>query len=277
MRLQLAATWDGEYWPTGVIYLSPKLDGVRAVVRGGQVYSRTGKLIPSQQVQDLWGHPRFDGYDGELIAGDPTAPDAYRRTVSRVMSRDKGDDEMAFHVFDRVDSGLWSERMCSIPQELVEVPQTRVYSPDEAVSHMEILVDQGFEGAMLRDADTPYKHGRSTLREFSLVKVKKFHDMEATVIGVEPLLHNANDPTTNALGYTERSSHKENKIAQPMLGALVVEANGTQFKVGTGFTEAQRIAFWKEDLIGRIATIKYFPSGGKARPRFPVFLRWRQD
>lgn len=61
---------------------SAKLDGVRAIVRGGVVFSRSNKPIPNQFVQDKFKH--LEHYDGELIYGDPTAKDCYRRTVSAV-------------------------------------------------------------------------------------------------------------------------------------------------------------------------------------------------
>ena len=41
-----------------------------------------------------------EGLDGELIVGDPIAPDAYRQTVSVVMSDDKPADGVRFYMFD---------------------------------------------------------------------------------------------------------------------------------------------------------------------------------
>lgn len=50
---------------------SAKLDGVRAVVRDGVVYSRSNKPIPNAYVQQKFS--RFEHFDGELIVGDPTS------------------------------------------------------------------------------------------------------------------------------------------------------------------------------------------------------------
>ena len=67
---------------------SQKLDGVRATMQKNCLLSRTLKPIPNANVQELFnGLP--DGIDGELVVGDPLAPDAYRKTVSLVMSDDK--------------------------------------------------------------------------------------------------------------------------------------------------------------------------------------------
>src|SRR3546814_1701681 len=85
------------------VFSSPKLDGVRAIVRSGRVLSRNLLEIPCPTVQELFGDPRFNGFDGELIVGSPVAPDAFRRTSSLVMSHDPVDTRLApivFHVFD---------------------------------------------------------------------------------------------------------------------------------------------------------------------------------
>jgi DNA ligase-1 len=44
------------------LWLSPKLDGIRALVINGVVMSRSLKPIPNQHVQSLFGH--LEGYDG---------------------------------------------------------------------------------------------------------------------------------------------------------------------------------------------------------------------
>jgi DNA ligase-1 len=51
----------------------------------------------------------------------------------------------------------------------------------------------------------------------------------------------------------------------------------TFFSIGTGFTLAQREALWqaREDLLGRIVSYKYFPSGSKEKPRHPIFVSFR--
>ena len=82
------------------MYLSPKLDGVRAIVKDGVVYSRSGKPIPNKNVQRMYKH--YHGYDGELIYGNSTDANVYNKTVSAVMTEDG--PEVDFHVFDYWDS-----------------------------------------------------------------------------------------------------------------------------------------------------------------------------
>ena len=78
---------------------SAKLDGVRAVVRDGVVYSRSNKPIPNAYVQQKFS--RFEHFDGELIVGDPTSKTCYRDTISGVMSFE-GKPEVRFFVFDHI-------------------------------------------------------------------------------------------------------------------------------------------------------------------------------
>ena len=52
---------------------------------------------------------------------------------------------------------------------------------------------------------------------------------------------------------------------------------GVEFSIGSGFTEEQRREIWnkKVELIGSIVKYKYFEVGVKDKPRFPIFLAFR--
>ena len=98
------------------------------------------------------------------------------------------------------------------------------------------------------------------------------------MVGFEERVHNGNEATVNALGHTERSSHKENKVGRGDLGALVCQtAEGLVFNVGTGFDDNLRREIWnnREQHLGRLAKVKHFQVGAKDSPRFPVFQGFR--
>lgn len=266
---------------------SPKLDGVRAIVLDGVVMSRSLKPIPNMHVQKLYKNLP-NGLDGELIAGDPCAPDAYRKTVSMVMSDDKPIDGLIYHVFDLQGSRQFEDRHRTVQyiQRTTTVPQVlavehTLITDLDILLHLEAAyVAAGYEGVMLRSIEGPYKFGRSTRKEGYLLKLKRFADSEAEVLGVVELMHNGNEAKTNALGRTERSSHKAGKTGLGTLGALKVKdvTTGVEFEIGTGFSAAERLAIWTlgtGGVIGKLAKYKYFPSGSKDKPRFPVFLGWR--
>ena len=137
---------------------------------------------------------------------------------------------------------------------------------------------RGFEGLMVRSLSGPYKFGRSTANEGYLLKVKRFEDAEAKVIGFEERMHNANEATTDFLGHTQRSSHKENMVPMDTLGALVCELpDGQVFRIGTGFDDLTRLEIWRNRsrYLGHLTKYKYTEIGAKDLPRFPVFIGWR--
>ena len=131
----------------------------------------------------------------------------------------------------------------------------------------------------MRRLSSPYKFGRSTLKEGYLLKVKKWEDSEARIVGYENLQTNLNEAVIDERGYTKRSSAKEGKVDTESLGALFVKdlQTGVEFKVGSGFTQDERERMWadQDNLIGKIITYKYFPVGVKDKPRFPIFKGFR--
>ena len=134
---------------------------------------------------------------------------------------------------------------------------------------------------MIRDISGLYKFGRSTAKEGILGKVKRFADAEAEIVGIEELHRNGNAAEINALGHTERSTAAAGLVPAGTLGALIVRAEGfaESFKIGTGYTAAQRDSLWADraSLPGRLVKFKHQPAGAKDAPRFPVFLGFRLD
>lgn len=265
---------------------SAKLDGVRAVVRDGVVFSRSNKPIPNKFVQAAFAH--LEHFDGELIVGDPRSKTCYRDTVSHVMSQDKEDYDLRFYVFDHIKNltDRYQNRFVFVKPKVKLNNTAAVVHPQHVVTCLQTLLtleekmlDEGYEGLILRDPDSPYKLGRSTMKEGYLLKLKRFVDAEFEVIGFEERMKNNNEKITNELGRGARSSHKENKEGRGDLGALVVRgADGTIFNVGTGFDDADRALIWSDQAayLGRQAKVKYFAIGMKDAPRHPVFLGWRQ-
>jgi DNA ligase-1 len=266
------------------MFLSPKLDGVRAMVVDGQLRTRSLKPVANLYTQAKFSLPQLTGLDGELIVGEPNHPDVYRTTNSAV-STITGEPRVVFHVFDffGVNEG-YADRKVRVHQhqwpDVAIVPQHIVYDLEQVSSFEAKYIKQGYEGVMLRSYDSPYKQGRSTANEQYLLKVKRFKDSDAEILTMEELMHNANEAKQNELGYTERSSHKENMVGTGRMGALVVRDihSGVEFKIGTGFYDAERQDMWnrKVELWGKIVKYKFQPAGVKDKPRFPVFLGMRQ-
>jgi len=292
MKPMLSAKTDGTNLRFPLL-VSPKLDGIRALIIKGKVYSRKLKLIPNAHVQRLLGHTELNGLDGELIVGSPTSPTAYRDTMSAVMSRD-GEPDVTFWVFDdfinykdtpfherlkMAQKRVHEIRRCHVTSNIKLVPHTAIGTENGLEGMEEMYLYDGYEGIMLRDPYGLYKEGRSTLKEGWLLKLKRFEDSEAEIMGWEEHQHNANEATVGELGQTKRSSHKANKHGTGKLGALCVRdvVSEVEFNIGTGFTDAERQELWarKDKLYGLIVKYRFFPSGSKDKPRFPTFVGFR--
>lgn len=266
----------------GYLYGSPKLDGIRATVQNGVVYSRSLKPIKSKFVQDELGHGVLEGVDGELIVGSPTAHDVYRQTTSGIMAADKTPD-FTFYVFDNclTQNLPFSQRnqltLNYMSPRLKILEQHPLRTMEEINIYEQHCLDLGYEGIILKRPDGKYKHGRSTAKQGILLKVKRFTDGEAEIIGMEELMHNGNEKTTNELGRSQRSSHQENKVGLGSMGALICRdlVTGIEFNIGTGFDAATRQHFWDVDYINQIVKYKSFDIGVKDKPRHPVFLGMR--
>jgi DNA ligase 1 len=245
--LLLAECWDGVADPAGWL-LSEKLDGVRAYWDGMQFLSRLGNLFHAPG----WFQERLPTVplDGELWMGRK----AFQRTVSVVRRQEGGDGwrEVCFLVFDApAASGGFEERLDFVRRCLDKHRPNYARRHDHivcgGVRHLNEELNRvtalGGEGLMLRQPGSLYEAGRSR----TLLKVKRWQDAEALVVGHE-------------LG---AGRHKGR------LGALLVEtAEGLRFAVGTGFSDKQRE---EPPSIGATITFRYQELSDRGVPRFPVF------
>jgi DNA ligase-1 len=257
------------------VYVTPKYDGIRCVIRGGQALSRQLKPIPNRHVQKmLKGCP--DNLDGELICHGKT----FNQIQSEIM-REDGDPEFSFYVFDIIDTKApYLDRMekledMELPAVCNKVIPSEINNEEELLeAEREAVEEFDFEGLMIRTGDGPYKYGRSTSKQGYLCKLKRFTDAEAVIIGYDELMHNNNEQTIDALGYAKRSHKKEGMVPAGTLGAFIVRDGEKTFKVATGMTAADRQEYWnnREEMIGKVVKYKYQESGAKDLPRFPTFL-----
>lgn len=274
----------------GMLYVSPKLDGIRATVTPNGLVSRSLKPIRNTMVNEQFNRNKYLGFDGELITGDPRDPLVFNKTTSNVMSKDKT-EPTAFYVFDNYMYGLNSygdriERIKDVirgTNDIILVEYNVVTSIEQLLEYEEKYLDDGFEGLIIRRAGSPYKYGRSTANEGGLGKFKRFVDSEAIIIGIEPLYHNENVAFKDELGNTARSSSKDHLIPMDTMGALHIRDihNGLELKLGTGFSADERKWFWnnRDDLNKLIIKYSYFTVGMKNLPRHPSYkgIRDKED
>jgi DNA ligase-1 len=270
------------------VLASPKLDGIRVIIKNGKVLTRSLKPVPNRYVQSVLGCNELNGMDGEIIVGEPTNNHVFRQTTSAIRKED-GYPSFHFFVFDNFllegsfktryeqlinsQSEFFTQRRATILRHIL------LTNEKELIKYEDDCLRNGFEGVMVRSIDGNYKQGRSTLKEGILLKLKRFQHSEAKIIGFVERLHNANEAKENALGLTERSSHQENKIGKGDLGALIVRCleTGLEFNIGTGFTDEERLKIWKDKdtLLGEIIKYKFMDYGEYEVPRFPVYEGFR--
>jgi len=274
-------------------YVSVKLDGIRAVVLDGVVYSRSMKPIRSKVVQAMFGKQEYNGFDGELLYGDWNAPNVFNLTTQAVMSENLKEglskENITFAVFDdALGKGDFDQRLLSLEIEsnqylnypsIVFLKQTYVQNEQELLTIEKEVLEDGYEGLIVKLPNSPYKQGRSTAKEGYTGKLKRFSQKEARVIGFEEKMHNTNAKTTNELGYSERSMSKDGMEPAGTLGALVCEVDGITFTCGSGFDDATRQEVWdnRDKYFGKLITFKYFEIGMKDSFRFPIFLGFRDE
>lgn len=273
------------------VLATPKIDGIRCLKINGQALSRSFKPIPNKHIRTWIELNCPDGFDGEILCGN-----GFNDVQSMVMSHE-GTPEFTYLVFDYVNESLlkpYSSRM----EDLVNVfhkELTPVFpryvslllpevanNLEELYAIMEKHLAQGHEGTMIRDPGSPYKCGRSSLKEGYLIAIKSFVDDEAEVIGFQEQMHNANEQEEDAFGNSERSSKKENMIPMNTLGAFLVRhKDGTEFKIGTGvgLTKELRQEIWnnKDKYLGKLVHYRYQPHGVKDRPRIPSWHGFRDQ
>ena len=269
------------------VAVSPKYDGVRALVRGGYVLSRTLKPIPNTYIQHLFGSPNFEGFDGELMLFDQTtgAPLPLHE-ISGAVRRVSADKPFTFMVFDHwKEEYSWQHRQARIKEQrpiwstsVIQVQQELCYTPEQILMHEEEALELGFEGVVIRKITAPYKHGRSTLREANFLRLKRTTDVEAQIVGFVEATANLNEAETDERGYTKRSTHAEWKVPSNTLGAFLVDYAGSIQSVPPGaFSAAERKHIWncRVAYFGKWLKFRHFPYGAKDNLRHARALAFR--
>ena len=235
--------------------VSEKLDGVRAVWDGQTLRFRSGRTVhaPAWFVAGLPNTP----LDGELWAGRGT----FERLSGIVRCEQPDDAEwrsVRYMIFELPWApGTFAERAEAIRQLvrqtklpwLQEIEQFSVVDRSSLQKRLHEVVKAGGEGLMLHRADAPYETGRSD----TLLKLKPWDDAEAVVVAHLP---------------------GKGKYAG-RLGALRVRmADGKEFSLGSGFSDAQRN---DPPPLGSSVTYRYRGSTKAGLPRFAHFLRLRVE
>lgn len=269
--------------PNGTkFWLTQKLNGVRATFYNGQLVARSG--VPYKGLDHIikeisWVQNAGFVLDGELTLKDKGSlsdNEAFRMATGILNSDDVHKTSICFTIFDAI-----SIRDFESPEPKVQYANRRIVLNEladnlvdaEYVSvlpvlysgtdqskideYLEQMVREDKEGLMA-NLDVPYKRNRHK----GILKIKRFYAMDLPIIRC--------DEGTGRLEGT--------------LGAFVLEYKGNEVKVGSGFTDEQREAYWqqRESIAGTLCEVKYKEissdkNTGLESLQFPVFVQLRTD
>lgn len=253
LELMLPQVYDDNLDIAGWL-VSEKLDGVRGYWDGKLLLSKNGLAFHPPQ-EFLHNFPDF-AVEGEIWGGRGT----FEQTVGIVKSQQdrSGWLTVKFAIFDVPEGGGgFSQRIARAKAWFLEHPssfafviaQKPVQGKDAMQEELLKVEKLGGEGLIVRRADALYSKGRSA----DIVKVKTYKDTEAVVVGHLP-------------GAGKNRGR---------LGSLLVELpDGITFKIGTGFSDKERE---NPPPVGSTITFKYYGFYQSGIPKFPSYLRVRDD
>lgn len=248
------------------IISQPKLDGVRCIAKATGLWTREGKKLKSaphvfDELQPLFESNPDLILDGELYC-DKLAND-FNKIISLVRKQKPTPEQLAesknvikYFIYDYpsfegnfIDRYKALEKL-DLPDSCMLVKNFVLNSKEEISSQFELYLSQGYEGQMIR-LDLPYENKRSN----SLLKDKEFMDGEFEILGVE-----------------EGKGNLSGKIGR--LNFKTEEGKPFDAPVN-GDWEYLAELFKRNDLIGKMATVKYFKPTPAGIPRFPKVIAIR--
>ena len=260
--------------------LSQKLNGNRCTYYNGEFYTRQNKkYIGLNHIKtDIEKIPSAKDYvfDGELIYKNNEGlsdSSAFQKGTGIANNKSDNKEELKLVLFDilpreEFDKKISKETYKIRKQHLldlkmyetenIEIVQMFYEGTDQSEiwKWLDYCEQHDMEGCML-NLDTPYECKRTK----SLMKIKKFYDFDLRIVG-----------------YEEGTGRNKGR-----LGAFVVDYNGNQVKVGSGYSDEERVNFWndRDKYIGRVITVKYKEISkdkktGLESLQFPVYCGVRE-
>ena len=240
-------------------FAQPKLDGCRAVYANGSLSSRTGLPI-SEAKRILAELSAANDAEGLVLDGELYVHGMSFQNVMKLVHADS--PLLEYHVYDiippRSKQMTFTERNKRLREffkdhssvlRRVKFVETLKVSSAKEVEDMRVRFEkEGFEGAMVRNAESTYIHGRSK----DLQKVKSFKDAEFEVVGAE---------ASKTGGVIWRCSTDGGKV----------------FAVKPRGSDADAVEAFKhyKTMIGRYYTVQFQELTDAGIPRFPVGLGFK--
>ena len=260
-------------------YASRKLDGVRCLaivdVQGNcRLYSRMGKEFTTlDKVKSAIEATGIINtvFDGEICILDKDGNEDFQSVMKEIRRKDHQIENPMFMMFDMLHISQFNNKKSTdtlgtrlhklrswqlgCENTLRCLDQSVITDERHFDKWAQMAGDNNWEGFMLRK-DVGYEGKRSK----NLLKVKTFHDAEYEVVDCD---------------VSPMSVVRDGKEAQEvMLAQVYIEHKGHRVKVGSGFSQEQRIKYMTEDIVGKTITVQYFEEThndkGGISLRFPT-------
>jgi DNA ligase-1 len=266
---------------SGDWYGSRKLDGVRCICRKENdivtFFSRSGKEFLTlgnleNEILKIKGNFILDG---EICMVDENGNEDFQGIMKQIRKKNHQIEKPKFFVFDYLTLEQFDNQTGvtpltfrleigkrSLPEninsDMLEfLPQEQLTTEEQFTEMAKDAEEAGFEGIMVRK-----NVGYEGKRSHNLLKVKKFHDAEYTVL----------ETINGNIRWTENGKQVEREC----LSSIIIEHKGCRVSVGSGFSKEQREMYYEspQDIIGKTVTIQYFEESknqtGGYSLRFPV-------
>tara|TARA_Y100001972_G_scaffold93646_1_gene114827 strand:+ start:2700 stop:3968 length:1269 start_codon:yes stop_codon:yes gene_type:complete len=282
-NVALAQEYKGKCdWNDGW-YASRKLDGVRCLAIVDEtgcctLYSRMGKeFLTLNKVKEAIESTGIINtvFDGEICLIDEDGNEDFSSVMKELRRKNHQVENPAYMIFDMLtkdefelkkESDILSWRLITLrtfinslksgSKDILRYTEQMIITGDEHLeTWIKLATDNNWEGVMLRK-NIPYEGKRSK----NLLKVKKFYDAEYEVIDYD---------------CDEHEVVRDGKsVTMKMLSQVWIEHKGYKVKVGSGWTQEQRLQYMDGSIMGKIITVQYFEETkndkGGISLRFPT-------
>ena len=274
--------WNDRWW------VSRKLDGVRCLAitdengncklysRMGKEFTTLNKVKEAIEATGIINHV----FDGEICLMDENGDEDFQGVMKQLRRKDHQIKNPIFMMFDMLHKSEFNNEKgdTSLTKRLhtlrswilnnLDNPMIRskndilrytdqylIRDEDHFKFWHEVECKDNWEGLMLRK-DVGYEGKRTK----NLLKVKKFHDAEYEVLGWDVDQHEV--------------VRDGKSVSMTMLSQVWIEHKGYIVKVGSGFTQEQRLEYMDGSIVGKVITVQYFEETnnqeGGISLRFPT-------
>ncbi len=266
---QLVDNWKGAV-PIGGAIVEPKVDGFRALWIDGELVTREGTPLAGadhiaarlRQLEHEACMPMF--FDGEYQVDG-----SFGRTLAHFRAFGGNGSAGTLQLFDAMPMRVWRGEDACDSLELRRDKLDRLVKGKEDgavrlmpwafmtdVADIEArareYIAAGGEGVVVKQATATYQRNRCGLWQ----RIKRALTVDLPILRLEP-----------------------DRAKPYLLGVMVLDRGGREIRVRAGFSDAQRMAFWRDrgEMRGAIAEIEAMEITEAGALRSPRFVRMRAD